>query len=301
MNLNTSLQYYTWNNYRLAYDAYNIDSDKNLRLLLIHPTGVGLFRYFWNPFIEACLTKNPNLSIYNPDFLGCGQSDLPRFAYYPEDWATQLQYFLENIIKKPVVVIVQGISTPVAFELVKKCSESNLIKGLVIAGPSSWELITQKSKPFQQKLLWNLLFDSIIGNLFYRYARQKNFLRSFSKKQLFANGEAVDDRWLNILEKGSADTKARYAVFSVLAGFWITDYFEYISNISQPTLVVFGDKASSINKTGATETPQQRLDLYLKYLPNGSGKIIKGRNVLPYESTNDFVNVVLNFIDSKII
>lgn len=299
MKVGTNVKFYTWNNSSLAYEVHNTVAEENLALLLIHPIGVGLSRCFWHRFIEAYLASGTtvgSLSVYNPDLLGCGQNDLPRFAYYPSDWAEQLQYFLETVIKKPVIIIVQGALVSVALNLVKNCSPSNLIKGLVFASPPSWKLITKKANKLQQKLLWNLLFDSPFGNFFYRYARRRKFIESFSARQLFVAAEAVDNEWLDTLEKGAAHPNTRYAVFSFLAGFWLDDYSEYISNISQPTLVVFGEKASSISSTGAAETPEQRLKLHLKHLPKGQGKIIPGRNVLPYESTKEFVKVVADFV-----
>ena len=50
---------------------------------------------------------------------------------------------------------------------------------------------------------WNF-FSSPIGKVFYRYARRRKFLESFSKKQLFANGNQVDEEWLDTLEKGGS-------------------------------------------------------------------------------------------------
>ncbi len=298
MNLaDTAVKFYTWKDYRLVYEVSgNETSSDTPGLLLIYPIGVGLSRCFWHPFIASYLTTENPLPVYNPDLLGCGANDLPRLAYYPEDWGAQLQYFLETVVKKPVIVITQGASAPVAFSLVEKCSQSNLIKGLIFAGPPAWKLISKKGNSLQQKLLWNLLFDTPFGAAFYRYARRRKFLKSFSERQLFANRNDVDDRWLDTLEKGAADLQTRHAVFSFLAGFWIDDYSDVISSISQPTLVIFGDRASSISSTGATETPEERLALYLKHLPNGQGKIIPGRNVLPYESTADFVGVVSDFV-----
>ena len=115
-------------------------------------------------------------------------------------------------------------------------------------------------------------------------------------RQLFAEAEAVDPEWLDFLARGATNLDSRYAVFSFLAGFWREDYSQAISAISEPTLVVFGEKASSISREGISETPQQRLENYLKVLPQGQGCIIPGRNVLPYESTEEFVKVVGDFI-----
>ena len=297
--LETTPKFYTWKNFRCAYEVHTPQksSDDNLALLLIHPIGVGLSGCFWHRFIKAWLELDNSISIYNPDLLGCGNSDMPRAAYYPSDWGQQLHYFLENVVKTPAIVVTQGALPPVAIALRESLSQPNLIKGLVFAGPPSWKLITQQVKPIQQKLIWNLLFDSLLGDLFYRYARRRKFIESFSVRQLFAEAEAVDAEWLDNLEIGAVNLESRYAVFSFLAGFWRQDYKKSIANISEPTLVVFGEKASSIDSTGASETPQQRLDLYLKHLPKGQGKIISGRNVLPYESTDEFVGVVSEFVE----
>lgn len=64
-------------------------------------------------------------------------------------------------------------------------------------------------------------------------------------------------------------------------------------------LVVVGDKASNISKEGQTETPDERLANYLAYLPQGQGAKLPGRNVLPYESTAEFVTAIAPFIHSR--
>jgi pimeloyl-ACP methyl ester carboxylesterase len=85
-------------------------------------------------------------------------------------------------------------------------------------------------------------------------------------------------------------------VFSFLAGFWRQDYENAIASITQPTLVVVGEQATSISRKGLSETPQQRIAQYLKYLPQGRARQIPGRNVLPYESTGEFTTVVAEFV-----
>ena len=97
-------------------------------------------------------------------------------------------------------------------------------------------------------------------------------------RQLFAKAEAVDSEWLDFLEKGASNLDSRYAVFSFLAGFWRDNYSQAISGINQPTLIVFGESASSISREGISETPEQRLENYLKALPKGQGCIIPSGN-----------------------
>ena len=290
-------EFYTWKEYRCAYELYpqKQGDTTSIPLLLIHPIGVGLSKIFWHRFCSLWQEENFPNPIYNPDLLGCGESDMPSVAYYPVDWAEQLQYFLETIVQKPVILIVQGALFPVAVSLVKLQQKSNLIHGLILSGPPQLDLIQKAASPWQNKLIWNL-FYSPIGKAFYIYARSRKFLDSFSKKQLFADPNQVDEEWLDTLEKGAKNPQSQYAVFSFLAGFWRQDFSQAIAQINQPTLVLVGSQASTISKTDKTEIPEQRMNTYLKSLPQAKGNQISGRNVLPYESTGEFVQAVSDFL-----
>ncbi|WP_448265704.1 alpha/beta fold hydrolase [Nostoc sp. DSM 114159] len=289
-------QFYSWQNYRCAYEVHQPinTTSEGIPLLLIHPIGVGLSRRFWQRFCREWYSTGQRNSIYNPDLLGCGESDMPRIAYTPSDWAEQLQFFLQTVVQKPVILVVQGALLPVAIQLVQK--ESNLIAGLVLAGPPTWALMTNKPPEWQEKFLWNVL-DSPFGSAFYRYARTPKFLRSFSIRQLFASETAVDAEWLNTLLAGAENPASRYAVFSFLAGFWRDDYTSFMASIGQPTLAVMGEIASSISQDNKKETPDERLAHYLGCLPESRGLKINGRNVLPYESTTEFVAAIAPFIN----
>jgi pimeloyl-ACP methyl ester carboxylesterase len=295
MQASPPTQFYTWQNYHCAYKVYQPDNSNTeaIHLLLIHPIGVGLSGNFWQRFVREWFSQGHHNVIYNPDLLGCGESDKPHVAYTPKDWAEQLKYFLQTVIQKPVILVVQGALSPVAFELVHK--ESNLIAGLVLSGTPAWPVITNKLPAWRQKLFWNL-FDSPIGNAFYRYARTPKFLTSFSTRRLFASANNVDAEWLNTLVVDATDTASRHAVFSFLAGFWKQDYSSLISAIQQPTLIVLGESASSISKEGKTQTPDGILADYLARLQQGTGVKIPGRNVLPYESTTEFVSAIAPFV-----
>lgn len=295
MQLSTVTQYYHWHNYQCAYKIYNSNNHNQttIPLLLIHPIGVGLSGKFWQRFVNEWFSQGNHNIIYNTDLLGCGESDQPHVAYTPKDWAEQLKYFLQTVIQQPVILVVQGALLPVALELVAQ--ESNLIAGVIFSGPPTWPLITNKLPAWRQKLSWNL-FDSPLGNAFYRYARTPQFLTSFSQQRLFASAANVDGEWLNTLVADAANLASRYAVFSFLAGFWKQDYHQLIAAIAQPTLVVVGESASSISKAGATVSPDQTLADYLAHLPQATGVKIPGRNVLPYESTAEFVRAIAPFI-----
>lgn len=293
------MEFYTWQSYRCAFET--IPGQQGVALLLIHPIGVGLSRKFWQPFIQQWTTHQSGGAIYNVDLLGCGDSDLPRRAYRPEDWAEQLAFFIEQVAQAPVVLVVQGALLPVAVRLMELPAAVQ-VKGMVLSGPPAWRLMTTPTARWKQALTWQLL-ASPLGNVFYRYARREPFLRSFSQRQLFDQAEDVTDGWLAMLRSGAKDMASRYAVFSFLAGFWRQDYAGAIAQIQPPVMVVMGDSASTIDRTTAKEiekttndASQSRLQNYLDHFPHIQGVTLSGRNVLPYESAAEFARAIAPFI-----
>jgi pimeloyl-ACP methyl ester carboxylesterase len=296
-------QFYAWEKYNCSYEVQN-QNGNNTPLVLIHPIGVGLSRKFWinfcNEWKNSHLSHNSN-PIYNPDLLGCGDGDMPIMAYNPDFWAKQLKYFIENIVqnnaenstKKSVILVVQGALFTVAMELVEIAPD--LVEKIIISAPPPYNLISEERVEWRTKLAWTI-FSSPFGNLFYRYARTEKFLRNFSIRRLFSSSEAVDSQWLEPLIKGSRNMASRYAVFSFLAGFWRKNYSDVIKSIQKPTLIVLGEGTTSVSKRGITKTANEWLADYLGAFPQSKGKIISGRNVLPYESAVEFVSAVNSFL-----
>ena len=295
MNNIPATKYYQWQNYKCAYTSYNTDCVSEYAIVLIHPIGVGLSGIFWHRFLSAQNESSVKIPIYNPDLLGCGASDLVRIAYDPKDWANQLNFFIDKIIKKPVILVVQGASFPIAIYMSSGDLKSEYIKGMILSGPPAWNIMINGGNLRISEIIWNVFFDTIFGSFFYKYARRRDFIKSFSIKQLFANGEDVDDEWLDMLTNAAIEPKNRYAVFSFLAGFWRKNYSKLIKQLDQKILLLIGDRATSVSKEGFKETPSQRIELYSQNIANLEGKIISGRNVLPYESTQEFWEEVRTF------
>lgn len=272
--------------YSLGYTAH--DAGQPLALLLIHPIGVGLDRRFWQRFEAAWGERT---ALFAPDLLGCGESDKPSLAYTPDLWADQIAFFTETVIRRPVVAVVQGALLPVALRLAQRLP----LKGMVMAGPPTLEIMGRPAVEWQKRLSWSL-FTSPLGTAFFQYARRQQFLSSFSQKQLFAEAKAVDTEWLNLLAAGSADLATRYAVFAFLAGFWREDYRPELAALNMPVLALFGEAASSISRKATPLDARDRLESYLAHLPQAQGAVLPGKNVLPYENTAVFAEAVAAFV-----
>ena len=259
-------------------------------LLLIHPVGVGLNHHFWNRFIEHWGQRSAVLA---PDLLGCAAGSVQPRPLTPHQWAEALRSELRSL-QSPAVVVVQGGSLPIALELLRL--EPEACAGLVMVGPPGWRVMGEPAKRWLQLLLWRGLFQGLSGRLFWRWARREAFLRSFSIKELFASPTAVDQEWIAMLRRESADPVTRWAVFAFLAGFWRGNYHQQLQSIGIPSLALFGDQASGISRSGRTDTTEQKQQQYGAAIPGLSTAVIPGRNVLPYESAHDCVSAIHRWV-----
>jgi pimeloyl-ACP methyl ester carboxylesterase len=296
------MQTFSYQGFQCAYDVYSAGETTQPQppLLLIHPIGVGLSGQFWTPFAQRWQAQSHGHTLYIPDLLGCGQSDMPRMAITPQCWAKQMAELLQQVIHTPTIVVVQGASLPVALELMKIPEAAALVHKLVLSGPPTLYLLSQPIPPWQQQLNWRL-FASPLGWAFFQYARTRSFLKSFSIRQLFARAEDVNEAWLSMLEIGAKDVASRHAVFSFLAGFWRQDYTDIFAQIHIPTLIVMGENASTIDRKAkqtmqTSQTGEDKLQGYLKLFSSAQGVMVPGRNVVPYESTEAFMQAVESFL-----
>jgi len=290
----TSLLSYRWNG-----DKGVCSVEGNLQgpvdpILTVHPIGVGLSGRFWDRFSNAWQARALPHALVHPDLLGCGRSAMPARPLSPVDWAHQLDALIEAHLHRPVWLLVQGASLPVALEL--QALRPERIRGMVLAGPPSWRVMTQPANQGLCEFLWKGFFLTPLGTLFYRYARSERFLRSFSEKQLFARPQDVDAEWLATLKEGSRNLDSRYAVFSFLAGFWRRDYTPLFQSLRCPVLALFGEQATGISRRGKSDTPSDKAFDYRSRLPQATACILPGRNVLPYEATSSFVEAVSAWI-----
>ena len=266
-------------------------------LLLIHPVGVGLSSRFWDRFIRRWHEDDPETVLLAPDLIGCGEAECRRSPLTPDDWAQPLVDLLRDRSDGPAVLVAQGTTLPIALALLEQAPE--LVCGLVAISPPGWRVLHETFPIERSQKLWRWLFQGPVGNLFYRYARRRNFLKSFSKKNLFAQPEAVDEEWLQALNEGSRNMSTRWAVYSFLAGFWRRNWVPQLSSLTLPLQVVFGGSARGIGRSRSWDDLDQRLDTYRRKLPKAVIETIPGKNVLPCESSEDCVNCVRNWLLSQ--
>lgn len=94
------------------------------------------------------------------------------------------------------------------------------------------------------KLFGICFFDSFIGSLFYQYARRRDFIKSFSIKELFGEEKDVDDEWLDMLEKAATNSMSRYAVFFFSGWFLAKRLLKINGKIRSKNFIINGRKSN---------------------------------------------------------
>ena len=236
--------------------------DANLPpLVVLPPIGVGIDRTFCTRLIDSWSASSEALpALHAVDVIGMGDSqpkpkmrrrlgggwDAPPRT--PLEWAEQVVAYVRDEVGEPCVVVGQSNLCTVALEAVALAPES--VCGIVLVGPPAIEALSIDKPAESIAKIWRIV-GSPVGAALYRFARRKPFLASFSKKNLFANPDLVDEIYLDTCSAGAADAATRHAVFSFVAGTWRQDYRPLLAELAAPTLIVSGSDVGAAAADGA--------------------------------------------------
>ena len=171
-------------------------------LLLVHPLGVGLSSWFWDPF----LSEWSGSEVFVPDLIGCGASEAwqpsERGLFVPLDWVRALEALWREEIRRPVVVLAQGGLAPLAVQLATRETETwrgpRAVRGIVLASPPPWAEAADGLPEAEVRRNFELLSATLgsaspLGTLGYRALCARPFVRFFSRRFLFAAAAGDDD------------------------------------------------------------------------------------------------------------
>lgn len=273
--------------------TYLTGSSAKTAMILIHPIGVGLDRSYWNRFLRAYETNGPQLHVYAPDLRGCGEFKVQPQKVTVEEIANDLTGFVEDTIQKPVVIYTEGALAGAGLLLANQLGP-DMLKGVILGTPPPLTFLSEGVNPISTRLAW-AFFSSPLGLFLFNYVRRREFLKNFTKKNLFL--EEVDDEWLDTLENAASDLGSRWAVFSFLASAWREDFRPLMRNIEAPVLLLMGNDSAIITKPKMNRAAEERIADYGKEFPNMQSVVIRGSNVLAYEYAEDTVKAIVPFID----
>jgi pimeloyl-ACP methyl ester carboxylesterase len=280
-----------WNltyRYKPASPGY----EKASPLLLIHPVGIGLSSWFWEPLLEEWIGP----AVYAPNLIGCGVSEGShawdpdeRGLSFPLGWvqgcealmkmATQkasLSSFKNNI--QQWTIVSQGGLAPAGVMLAAR--NPDFVSKLVLASPPTWKDMTTPIPESELARNYNFLKSPVLGKLAFNILESREAIGFFSNLFLFS--EPCDSAWLDnaVRELGA---KTRPPVMAFNAGFCQHRSFEEeLRTLDQPTLILAG------------KDDKRQIQEYSQFMKNCRVERLPGLNVLPWESTSEVAKKLMS-------
>lgn len=299
-----SREFYNYDGWTLTYryKAAEKGFEKDSPILLIHPIGIGLSSWLWEPFMDYW--RGP--AVYAVDLIGCGRAEGgdawdpdKRGLSFPLDWAKGCEALLQQKIlpargkqfsspflgrgkmSPQCTVVAQGGLATVGVVLAAR--NPDMVDRLVLTSPPTWKDMTTAIPEAELQRNYNFLRSPVLGNLAFNFLESRWALEFFSNAFLFA--DKCDDLWIDrILEE--ACKAARPPVQAFNAGLCNHRSFEEeLRTLSQPTLVLQGSK----------DTKKNKRDEYATEMRDATVQTIPGLNVLPWESAAEVCKAILKF------
>lgn len=285
-------EYDGWNltyRYKSASPGY----EKASPLLLVHPVGIGLSSWFWEPFLEAWTGP----AVYAPNLIGCGVSEGgdawnpdERGLSFPLGWVQGCEALMKNTLatqqnsfpflkkKEKWTVVSQGGLAPVGVMLADRNPET--VGKLVLASPPTWKDMTNGVPESELAKNYNFLKSPVLGKLAFNVLESRKVIEFFSNQFLFS--DPCDSQWLDKAEQ-ELGVKSRPPVMAFNAGFCLHRSFEEeLCTLDQPTLILAG------------KDDKRRRGEYTQLMKNCQMEIIPGQNVLPWESPNELAKALMS-------
>ncbi|XP_020091000.1 uncharacterized protein LOC109711998 isoform X2 [Ananas comosus] len=200
-------------------------------------------RFCWNIGVLS-----EHYTVYAIDLLGFGASEKPPgFAYTMETWTELILDFLDQVIKKPTVLIGNSVGS-LACVIAASKSTGDKVRGLVLlncaGGMNNKAIVDDWRIKLILPLLWLvdfLLKQRRIASAIFERVKDRENLKNILLS-VYGNKEAVDDDLIEIIKRPADDEGALDAFVSIVTGPPGPNPVSLMPKITLPTLVLWGDQ-----------------------------------------------------------
>ena len=226
------------------------DVERTIGVVLIHPIGVGIGRWFYKRLINAMAVseyapEQSHLMVVCPDLLGSGSASNPAIPSAPElekrplpllnisDWTDQLVDLMAKTEQCSLnridewCVVANGGCSPIALQVAQRSVEGKApfqqpVSQVVLSSlPRLPFFLEPRSNPEKVRKSYQTLCG-LIGKLFWWYAtrRKGKFIQKFREKNLVADPQNLGEKWRpNCFRTATMNGgRSRYSSFAFLAG-----------------------------------------------------------------------------------
>ncbi|XP_068648638.1 uncharacterized protein [Aristolochia californica] len=282
--LYTYCKTWQWRSYSINYLVKGVGPS----LLLVHGFGASVGHWRRNIAVLA-----ESYTVYAIDLLGFGASDKPAaFSYTMEAWAQLILDFVNEIVRKPTVLMGNSVGS-LACLIAASESSGGLVRGLVLlncaGGMNNKAIVDDWRIKLFLPLLW--IFDVIlkqrrIASSLFNNVKQRDNLKNILLS-VYGNKESVDEDLVQIIKRPADDEGALDVFVSVVTGPPGPNPVSLMPRISLPVLVLWGDEDPFTPLDG----PVGRYFCSLpSQLPNVSLYILKGVGHCPHDDRPELVH-----------
>lgn len=263
-------------------------------LLLIHPVGIGLSSWFWLNLMQKYRGE-----VYAIDLIGCGTigGDMwdpqIRGMFFPRTWSEQCaSLLLQRDIRRPCAVVCQGAVAPVGVLLTH--SYPQFVSHLTLTSPPEYKDMIQPIPNFSLERNYRFYQSPVWGNLAFSALENRRAIQLFSNLFLFDSPITVDDIFVTNAIKECRDSNKvllRNPIKAFNSGLLLHRSLKVeLDSIRQPTLILCGESDSLRNKNRQG---------YQDFMKKCTLKIIRGKNILPWEFPEEVCNELVEFIHTS--
>jgi len=251
-------------------------------VVLVHGIGGGssLFQYRKN----APALAEAGFKVYALDLLGFGRSSRPERRYTQDLLVGQLESFLEGVPGGPKAVVANGLSAAYAVRLAAE--RPDLIRKLVLISPTGYERLSRPQT--EARVAEFERFRGVLGTLLNAFLLDEGTQRFFLL-DAYAGPESLTGEVLASYDRNLRAENARWVIFSFISGNLDQDVSPYWPRLTQPTLILWGDEA--------TTTPIGDAQDFIEARPQTTLLPVRGTKLLPNEDRPGVFNrVVIEFL-----
>jgi pimeloyl-ACP methyl ester carboxylesterase len=205
-------------------------------LVFLHGFGGGSSAYEWSKVYPAFAS---DYRVIAPDLIGWGRSDHPERNYKPQDYIQTIIELIEQTAVTPTAVVASSLTA--AFVIRAAIERPDLFKCLILTTPAGLSDFGENySRSFFAQLVATPVLDRFIYSL---GVATEGGIRSFLENRQFARPERVYPEIVQAYLQSAQQDNAEYAALSFVRGDLCFDLSLYITQLTTPTAIVWGQKS----------------------------------------------------------
>lgn len=266
------------NKYFINYQYLPCNESSEVALLLVH--GFGANHHHWRSNVPVLSQKYDTYAI---DLFGFGNSS--QFAELPYTisfWTSQVVYFIENVIKRPCILVGNSLG---GYIILNSAIKTSNVIGIIAINP----LIISKNKPIKMNDS-NWYYSKYFVQTYFYYLKNKKIIKYFLDKLYPIFPKKIDEYLLNSLYYPACNTNASAIFYKIFVENIVNPSIfieDILSNITIPMLFIYGEKDIWINSKTSIELTKHYPKM--EYI-----NVVAGH--CPHDEIPEIVNdIILNF------